>query len=558
MTGVQTCMDDTSKPAGTSCGTNMVCNGTGTCVACTAGSGCTGNPSPCKSGVISCTTGAPACVDGPGNIMAGMSCGSNQVCDGNGFCGTCTQGQSCSGNPGICYNGAASCSTGSSMCVNGTAKAAGASCGTNMVCNGTGTCIACTAGQSCTGNPTNCRNGTTSCATGAMTCVDGSHKSPGVNCGTNMVCNGTGMCIACTAGQSCTGNPTSCKTGTSSCSTGAMTCVDGGNTAAGTTCGPNQVCNGSGTCVACSAGGACTTNPSVCKNGTTSCSTGAMSCVDGGNKSAGVSCGTNLVCDGNGACVGCTAGGACTSNPNVCKNGVYSCATGTMACADGSNKMGGVSCGTNLVCDGNGNCGSCTANQSCTSNPNPCYTGITSCNTGTMVCNNNTQRPVGVACGPNMVCNSAGTCVNCTAGVSCTTNPNQCKVGVTQCNTGAMTCVDSGNRPDQTGCNDGQDCTYNDVCKNGACIGSAYSCYPWQCQSSSKCDGAGGCTTTNLPNGTTCGYPDDCTCCSCGSSGTCQSGVCHYRSCCNTQVCCCLANIDPDVDESTAEIICLP
>ena len=242
-----------------------------------------------------------------------------------------------------------------------------------------------------------------------------------------------------------------------------------------------------------------------------------MTCVDGGNKSAGVSCGTNMVCDGAGACVPCTAGGACTGNPNVCKNGVYSCATGAMTCADGSNKMGGVSCGTNLVCDGNGNCGACTANQSCTNNPNPCYTGITSCSTGTMVCNNNTQRPVGTACGPNMVCNSAGNCVNCTAGVSCTTNPNQCKVGITQCNTGAQTCVDSGNRPDQTGCNDGQDCTYNDVCKNGACIGTAYSCYPWQCQSSSKCDGAGGCTTTNLPNGTTCGYPDDCTCCSCGS-----------------------------------------
>jgi len=37
-----------------------------------------------------------------------------------------------------------------------------------------------------------------------------------------------------------------------------------------------------------------------------------------------------------------------------------------------------------------------------------------------------------------------------------------------------------------------------------------------------------------------------------------MGGVCHWRTCCNTQVCCCLANIDPDVDESTAEIICLP
>jgi hypothetical protein len=56
----------------------------------------------------------------------------------DGVLRSCTDGQSCSGNPGVCYNGVASCSTGSSMCVNGSAKAAGTSCGANMVCNGSG------------------------------------------------------------------------------------------------------------------------------------------------------------------------------------------------------------------------------------------------------------------------------------------------------------------------------------------------------------------------------------------------------------------------------------
>jgi len=229
--------------------------------------------------------------------------------------------------------------------------------------------------------------------------------------------------------------------------------------------------------------------------------------------------------------------------------------TGTMTCADGGNKPGGTSCGTNLVCDGNGNCGSCTAGQACPNPPNPCFTGVTSCTTGTMVCNNNTQRPAGTACGPNQVCNAQGMCINCTAGLSCTTNPNQCKVGITQCGTGMQTCVDSGNKPDQTGCNDGQDCTMNDVCKNGSCIGTSYTCFSTQCQSSARCNGSGGCTVTNLPDGTTCGYPDDCTCCSCGSSGRCSAGICHYTSCCSSPLCCCAAAAASGDDETVA-IIC--
>jgi hypothetical protein len=481
------------------------------------------------------------CIDGPGNVPGGTNCGSNLVCDGFGFCGMCTQGQSCSGNPGICYDGTASCSTGMSMCVNGAPKMAGTGCGTNMVCNGGGGCVACTAGISCTGNPNPCKSGTTTCSTGSQTCIDGGNKMGGVNCGTNMVCNGMGACIGCTAGQTCMGNPNPCKNGTSSCMTGALTCVDGGNKSAGTICGTNLVCDGAGGCVPCTAGTACTTNPSICKNGMTSCMTGMQTCVDGANKSPGTNCGTNLVCDPTGTCISCTAGGACTGNPNVCKNGVNSCSTGALTCADGSNKMGGTNCGPNMVCDGNGTCGNCTANQTCTTNPNNCYTGITSCMTGTMMCNNNTAAPkaAGTNCGTNMVCNGSGTCVPCTAGLACTTNPGQCFNGVTSCSTGVQTCVNGTPKTNGTGCNDGDACTYGEYCSAGICTGgNAYYCPLGACITDSRCDGSGGCINTIVPNNTFCGYPEDCTCCQCSPNGKCQNGVCHFTSCCSTAICC--------------------
>jgi len=340
-----------------------------------------------------------------------------------------------------------------------------------------------------------------------------------------------------------------------------MTCIDGGNKGAGTNCGTNQVCDGNGMCVNCTAGGGCTTNPSICKNGTTACATGAMTCVDGGNKSAGTGCGTNLVCNGAGACVSCTSGGVCTGNPNMCKTGVYACTTGAMTCADGSNKPGGTSCGTNLVCDGNGNCGSCTPGQSCTNNPNPCYTGVTSCTTGAAVCLDNTLKPPGTNCGTNRVCNSTGTCVACTTGLSCTTNPgaNSCKLGVTSCTSGAQVCIDGGTAPNSTSCSDGDDCSSGDTCVNGTCFGAKYSCYATACQSSSVCDGTGGCRTQNAPDGQSCGYPDDCPCCSCPANGTCSGGICHYKSCCSTQLCCCnAAQAQMSASGDTAAMIICP
>jgi hypothetical protein len=193
-----------------------------------------------------------------------------------------------------------------------------------------------------------------------------------------------------------------------------------------------------------------------------------------------------------------------------------------------------------MTCDGNGNCGACTAGLACTGNPNPCYTGITSCTTGPMVCNNNTQKPAGSVCGLNMVCNVAGACGACTAGLACITNPSACKSGVTSCATGAQTCIDGATKTNGTGCNDGNACTYGDVCTNGTCSGSSYTCTPSDCQTASVCDGAGGCITSNKPDGTACAA-GQCSCCLCAGPSSCMGGLCIATgACCNTPTCCTL------------------
>jgi hypothetical protein len=85
---------------------------------------------------------------------------------------------------------------------------------------------------------------------------------------------------------------------------------------------------------------------------------------------------------------------------------------------------------------------------------------------------------------------------------------------------GVQMCVDGGNKSNGTGCNDGQMCTKMDICTNGVCGGTSYSCSPSLCQATSVCDGSG-CTVTNKPNNTTCDDGNPCT-----VNTTCQGGVC--------------------------------
>ena len=350
-TGSSVCVDNAAlpDPNGTTCGTNQVCNN-GACNACTAGVGCATNPNPCFTGVTFCGTGVETCVDQTQKAN-GTSCGTNLVCNG-GVCNACTEGLSCANPPNPCKVGTTSCATGTSTCIDTAANIPnGTTCdvvpAVPEVCNN-GACTACTAGNACATNPNPCVDGTTSCTTGTEQCVNtGTAKANGTSCGTNQVCNG-GTCSACTAGVACSSNSNPCVDGVTSCATGAETCE---NTAtpktAGTVCGTNQVCNGTGACNACTAGITCTTNPTFCLTGLTSCSTGAETCID--NPAVpdpnGLSCGAGQVCNG-GTCSTCAAGGSCSTNPNSCVDGVFSCATGTQECVDTATpKTNGTVCG---------------------------------------------------------------------------------------------------------------------------------------------------------------------------------------------------------------------
>ncbi len=130
-------------------------------------------------------------------------------------------------------------------------------------------------------------------------------------------------------------------------------CVARTNLPAGTSCGTHLVCNGSGTCGACTAGTACTP-ASPCHVGIISCAAGSPICVTAANSPNGASCGTDLVCN-TGQCVACTPGLSCASTNN-CKFGITSCTTGTTVCVDSANRPAGTACGVGRVCDGEGNC----------------------------------------------------------------------------------------------------------------------------------------------------------------------------------------------------------
>ncbi len=289
--------------------------------------------------------------------------------------------------------------------------------------------------------PTNpCHAGTQTCAPTIMCSDTGRNLVNGAVCGTNRVCN-AGVCGACTAGASC--QPTNpCRTGATSCVTGTSVCAETGNIANGTGCGTNRVCN-NGSCVACTAGGACTpSNP--CHTGTLTCTTGSATCQDTGTNAAnGASCGTNMVCR-TGSCVSCTAGVACTHSDR-CKLGVTSCATGTSVCAASGNRPVGTLCGAAQSCAGGvrTSAAMCDAAGACkttmTTCPSACNTAGTDCNAcsaGETMCTNGCQTlsndPVncgtcGRACAdPPVVGSGSATCSGGDCGLACNANYLKC------------------------------------------------------------------------------------------------------------------------------------
>ena len=186
----------------------------------------------------------------------------------------------------------------------------------------------------------------------------------------------------------------------------------------------------------------------------TSCSTDA-DCDDG------------LYCNGTDTC----SGGECTHDGSPCPETVCNhCQESTDSCYDSE----GTFCGSDMECDGNGNCLSvvCTLDSDCDDDVD-CTEDI--CNTSSGSCDHN---PV------NASCNDGNTCTD------------------DSCNPGSG-CVYTNNT---VSCNDGDPCTGGDTCSGGVCNGTPKDCSHLddECNDGACEPGTGNCIVEPKPEGTPC------------------------------------------------------
>jgi len=440
----EVCTDGGVLPAGTTCGTGMVCNPSGACVPCAEGGTCsptTADPG-CATGRVSCATGLPVC--NATLYPAGTPCGSmgstdyirtataapwRDVCalpghtthltstdDGAAleplpfpfrYYSTAVSSIGISSNGMLQFGGLAGLTAYTNGPLpNGSTPDTLFAFWDDLMTRGVGICTA-TVGLApnrthvvqwsdlhycCTDDPavhlnfevalnegTNTVDVLYGTMTGGGTRASGDNATVGLQEGTGsryqqlsyntagsvmsnssyrwtpsggMVCNTMGRCVSCTDRTPCspTGNP--CDTGITVCTSGVPTCAMTGRLTPGTSCGTDQVCNPSGSCIPCREGAACSTGV-TCEIGAVSCTTGVPTCrrvgyepinttcvVSGGpgrcdGMSTCVPCGATELCDGiDNDCDGmvdesltraCYSGAAGTSGVGICRPGTQSC-----------------------------------------------------------------------------------------------------------------------------------------------------------------------------------------------------------------------------------------
>jgi hypothetical protein len=370
----------------------------------------------------------------------------------------------------------------------------------------------CVPGGRCT-PPTDCHDGTFVCGDAGAVCAATTAIADGTPCGTTagFVCSG-GNCVACNAGGDCSDAGAPCVRSTYACQTGVAVCAVAGNVADGTSCNGTMYCY-SGTCSACTVNASCAPQTKPCDVGkVTSCAGGTMVCTDQGTAAAaGTACQTasvsSGVCDGQGNCVSCTPNASCSPGP--CMSGTISCSTGPV-CNPASNINEGMTCGSGSICV-SGSCVACAGNcpNGCC-NANGCVAAgaqtISNCGTGTS----------GGACQSCPAPSGSGTatCTGNACGYSCATGFHPCPPSTCADNTSPSTCGSScGACPvnnDTPGC-DGTNCTIQSCNANYA-----------DCNSNPN----DGCEVDLQTSNTSCGSCGN----ACPTGGSCSSGSCTCPS----------------------------
>ncbi len=472
----------------------------------------------------SCDTGTHACSHVAANCQNGTVCDGTETCDpATGDCEPAATPLDCDDGI-VCTSDSCDAVTGCSHTAMSNCCESDADCDDGSVCTGTETCNVAT-GNCQPGTPLGCDdhnpcNGVETCDPSAgcqdaapLDCDDGAACTtdacdPGLGCvhsSINGCCMTDGDCDdgnVCTGAEHCTSH--SCEAGTTLDCGDANSCTDDScdaltgcqhvdNTAPCDDANPcttldmcsGGTCEGGGPAPACDDGNICTTDSCDPVEGCTHLNNTAP-CEDGSP------CTTKDTCAG-GTCVGGPAPGC--DDGDICTNDSCSSSVGcthdanTQPCDDGS------SCTTSDVCSG----GVCTGNDPLPcDDDNVCTTEICDPVTGCGHVDNTADCDDGDACTVGDVCGGG----SCTPGdpVVCPV-PDQCHDAGT-CDPGTGTCS-TPEKPDGTGCDDGNSCTIGDACHGGVCVsvgrtygnGTVESGCSEQCDDGNTVDGDG-CSST--------------------------------------------------------------
>lgn len=358
-------------------------------------------------------------------------------------------------------------------------------------------------------------------------------------------CNSDGECVfefatllsPCEDGSVCTQND-KCNA-SHVCQPGVLTKCDDGNKCTVDSCDPIAGCvylnlpsNSQ-----CDDGSTCTTNDK-CDNGT--CKGEEVNCDDGNvctkdqcvqnkgclnDKLTNTPCDDGSACTKNdtcliGACQGevnpCDDGNSCTYNKCDSKTGCsYTPVNDGNQCEDGNKCTLNDSC-LNSVCQP-GKAQDCNDNNACTADSCESATGkcVNKAIEGANYCDDSNE------CTKSDMCNALGNCVGqviiCTDGKPCTKDLCSPKTG---CNYPLV--------PDGTTCDDGQACTYGDICSSGKCKGNVDACEDGNLCTLDSCNPATGVCNHTAFNGISC---DDGNACTLGTT-------CSETTCVGTQINC--------------------
>ncbi len=511
----------TSCSDGNACNGDETCDGSGTCVAGTAPTVDDGNP--CTADACDPIAGVTHTAEPAGTSCAdGNLCNGDETCDGSGVCVQGTAPTVDDGNP--CTVDSCDPTTGVSHVPTaaGTACSDGNACNGDETCDGGGTCVAGVAPTVDDGNP---------CTADSCDPVLGVQHTPlpaGTSCADadlcngNETCDGSGTCVAGTPSTIDDGNP--CTADACDPITGVThTPLPAGSSCSdGNACNGGETCDGSGTCQAGTAptvddGNPCTIDSCDAVLGVVHQPASAgVSCADGD------ACNGDEVCDGSGTCLAGTPptvddGNPCTVDTCDPTTGVshVPTATGT-SCSDGN------ACNGDETCDGSGTCTAGTAPT--VDDGNPCTAD--SCDPASGVIHN--PVPAGTSCSDGDLCNGAETCDGsgtCAAGTPPVVDDgNPCTADACDPSTGVShTPVAAG-----TSCSDGNACNGDETCDgSGTCqAGTAPTLDDGNPCTADSCDPATGVSHRPEPAGTACADGNVCNGDeTCDGSGTCQAGT---------------------------------